>query len=238
MGTEAVERRAQAVFGALTLLKDCVILFDEFDPIPRKREADTKASLTVFSFLTPGMLPKLRKLNVAAKDQRIVYALATNLIGTLDEAAVREGRFDVQVGLYPPDLLSRTGRLVSQIMYNKDQAPPTAKWQDRLAEVVANTKGGPMTTLGRPGWLTHPRKKGLQPRTAMHYIIHGVDAPDRWPKPAEDRPKDLKGTGQHAEKEWQEWTWIYDWDQVLKTGSWVKLCAVLRSPPSLRDLPG
>jgi ATP-dependent 26S proteasome regulatory subunit len=53
------------------------------------------------------MLPKLKALHDAAKKGRVVYLLATNLVGDLDEAAIRAGRFDAEVGLYPPDLLSR-----------------------------------------------------------------------------------------------------------------------------------
>src|SRR5438309_6861088 len=104
---------ARVVFAALGMLTDAVILFDEFDSVLRRREPNSKIH-NIYEFLTPGMLPKLKALNSAAKQRCVVYMLATNLVGDLDEAAIRSGRFDAKVGLYPPDLLSRAGQLVAQ----------------------------------------------------------------------------------------------------------------------------
>jgi hypothetical protein len=114
-GEENIEQRARAVFEALSLLTRAVILFDEFDPVLKRRDAGNNNPLSVFSFLTPGMLPKLKDLNGRAKKRSVAYVLVTNLIGELDEAAVRQGRFDERLGIYPPDLLSRTGRFLDQI---------------------------------------------------------------------------------------------------------------------------
>jgi hypothetical protein len=56
-GEQGVESCARSVMRALKLLTRSVILFDEFEPILRRRtEKDTGPS-NVFSFLTPGMLP-------------------------------------------------------------------------------------------------------------------------------------------------------------------------------------
>jgi SpoVK/Ycf46/Vps4 family AAA+-type ATPase len=110
-GEAALERRARTVFKALSLLTHVVILFDEFDPILRRRDATGEKEFTYFSFLTPGMLPKLKNLSEKASERSVAYVLITNLLGTLDEAAVRRGRFDERVAVFSPDPLSRLGRI-------------------------------------------------------------------------------------------------------------------------------
>jgi SpoVK/Ycf46/Vps4 family AAA+-type ATPase len=103
-GEEAVERRIRAVTEALTLLTRVVILFDEFDPVLWRRDPSDSTPRSVFTFLTPGMLPKLKDLRRCAKKRSCAFALSTNLIGGLDPAAVREGRFDQKLGIYSPTL--------------------------------------------------------------------------------------------------------------------------------------
>lgn len=70
-GAEAIERRAKTVFEALSLLTRVVILFDEFDPVLWRRKPDKGVPISVFEFLTPGMLPKLKDLNRAAKKRSL-----------------------------------------------------------------------------------------------------------------------------------------------------------------------
>jgi hypothetical protein len=102
-GEAEVESRARAVFESLTLLTRVVILFDEFDPVLWRREPEKGPPANVFGFLTPGMLPKLKDLRKEAKKRSTVFVLCTNLIGCLDPAAVRKGRFDEKIGIYPPE---------------------------------------------------------------------------------------------------------------------------------------
>jgi hypothetical protein len=159
-GEEAVERRAKAVFHALSLLTRSIIIFDEFDPILRRRDPDEHSPRSVFSFLTPGMLPKLRALNKAAARRSTAYVLITNLIGTLDEAAVRSGRFDCRLGIYPPDPLSRAGRLFSELMdfyAESKQRLEVEEIESRIYEMVRETAGLSMQLLGGRGWFTRPR---------------------------------------------------------------------------------
>jgi hypothetical protein len=131
LGQEAIESRARAIFKALSMLTRVVIIFDEFEPVllrrdvedddsskpPRvnesKRRVDRKQGeqRSMFTFLTPSMLPKLTRLHEAAEAQNVVYCLVTNHLEKLDTAAIREGRFDRRVGIYHPDLLSRAGVL-------------------------------------------------------------------------------------------------------------------------------
>jgi hypothetical protein len=110
-GEAFVESRAKLVFRALSMLTNSVILFDEFDSL-LKRRTDQSAP-TVYSFITPGLLPKLTRLYKASKTRRNVFALATNRVGTLDDAAIRSERFDFRIGVYPPDKVSREGAIAS-----------------------------------------------------------------------------------------------------------------------------
>lgn len=97
-----------------------VILFDEFDSIllDRAKRDPEEIPRSVIEFLTPGMLPKLKSLNEASKEQRISFVLATNFVDRLDAAVTRAGRFDDRHGIYPPDVVSRLGRLLDQLKRN------------------------------------------------------------------------------------------------------------------------
>ena len=205
-GAEHAEYRARMVFSALAMLTDSVILFDEFDPLLRRRLADDGVPSNIFELLTPGMLPKLERLHDAARDQRVAYFLATNLVGALDNAAIRDGRFDQKLGTYPPDLISRLGRLLIE------KQTATARQEGRLLRVCALTHDAPMSTLGRKGWFTadaHP-KDGC----AQAYIDNARKAP-RWPTP-EFSEIGTSGEGKHAEFELAEWLWsrTLDWQLV------------------------
>jgi hypothetical protein len=116
-GAEGVERRTRHVFQALSKLTHVVILFDEFDSIllDRAKRNPDEIPTSVIEFLTPGMLPKLKALNDAGRELRISYVLATNFVDRLDSAVTRRGRFDEQLGVYPPDVASRLGRLLIQL---------------------------------------------------------------------------------------------------------------------------
>ncbi len=231
-GAEHAEYRARVVFLALAMLTDSVILFDEFDPLLRRRFADDGVPSNIFELLTPGMLPKLERLHDAARDQRVAYLLATNLVGSLDNAAIRDGRFDQKLGMYPPDLISRLGRL----LFEKRTA--TSRQEARLLRVCVFTHDGPMSTLGRKGWFTadeHP-KDGC----GQAYIDNGRSAP-RWPTPefSEIGPS---GEGKHAELEFAEWLWsrALDWQLAggpapggnlqayLKASGWAELRGQLK----------
>ena len=234
-GEDNIEQRARAVFEALSMLTRAVILFDEFDPVLKRRDAANK-NLNVFSFLTPGMLPKLKDLHNGAEKRSVAYVLVTNLIGELDEAAVRQGRFDERLGIYPPDLLSRTGRLLDQI--RKKFIDETSGEFDSakipwgcIVKIIKQTADKGMTTLGKPGWFTIPDKKRKEleeKRGTPFRLLHlKIEKPSetienlkekaslKWPEP-DDEFKGIRGEGRTAVTECLEWMWINAWDEKLQ----------------------
>lgn len=141
-GTESVEMRSSAIMKALSYLRHSVVLFDEFESVLHKRSPSDPPPENMFQFMPSAMLPKLTELNRAAKEHGLVYVLATNFFDNLDEAAVRRGRFDDWVGVYPPDPASRMCRLVARVKWwieevkiKHDEAASEAK-VDRSLEVV------------------------------------------------------------------------------------------------------
>lgn len=227
-GEEAIERRARTVFEALSLLTRVVILFDEFDPVLWRRDPNAASPRSVFAFVTPGMLPKLKDLHRSAEKRSCAYVLSTNLIGGLDEAAVREGRFDKKVGIYPPDPISRAGHLLNQVdrYFEQEDVKNNLKRPDdfeaRVIAVVKSTQGGAMETLAKPEWFVAPEdyKKEyfatpggkLKP---FAYLFS--EATDKECKMA-DREAYLKepiGEGANAIREFIQWWWIEQWDKNI-----------------------
>ena len=237
-GVDQVERRARAVFKALSLLTRVVISFDEFDPVLQARDPKPSGTPSVFSFLTPGMLPKLKTLHDAAKKRSFAYVLITNLIGTLDEAAIREGRFDARIGIYPPDLLSRLGRLRAALDRwerpddDGPSVPPstplgpamqremTPAREARLKEIVIKTAGMSMNTLGKPGWFTAPPEelrqewKWTNNGSALSYLLGHSEAP--FAPQVLSREVSQQGRGAEAEREFKEAKWVQGWDANAK----------------------
>jgi hypothetical protein len=208
-GQEAVERRARAVFEALSLLTRVVILFDEFDPVLWRREPKIRPK-DVFAFLIPGMLPKLRMLYKTAKRRSGAYVLITNLIGSLDEPTIREGRFDEKIGIYPPDLLSRCGRFWSEAadLLMKEDPPKDPKKalndkasKERLKSLLTDSAGAGMQALNRQGWFT---------RSLHYYIGDNKYKPDAPGKDA--HLEGVNGIGPLAEFEYLQWAWSDGWD--------------------------
>lgn len=232
-GMEAVERSARTVFEALSFLTRTVILFDEFDPVLWRRNPQAGAPNNVFSFLTPGMLPKLKNLHDKTDGRSVAYVLSTNLIGSLDNAAVRGGRFDEKIGIFPPDELSRKGRLYNQYFTFKRSAeekgiktkfPLDTILKDRINYIVQRTKGGPMDTLGKPSWFTKPKldkvldctettiiSEEALDKTPFGYLIFENQKLEELELGAEI--KGIVGVGKTAIKEWVQWYWVSEKDK-------------------------
>jgi ATPase family associated with various cellular activities (AAA) len=149
-GREQIERQTRVVFSALAMLTQSVILFDEFDSILHRRDdAQGQQITSEFQFLTPGLLPKLKRLHDRAEKQRVAYALATNYVGQIDDAAIRSGRFDRSLGIFPPDLLSRVGRLATGLRLCESEPGLNQEQAKRAKEVIDTTAGYGMATLGK-----------------------------------------------------------------------------------------
>jgi hypothetical protein len=129
-GTEVVESRARLIFESLSMLSQAVIVLDEFEPVIRRRDSG-KTDPAEFRFLVTGMLPKLRTLNKAAKEQSLVYCLATNFLGEVDPAAKREERFDLHIPVYHPDPISRFETFFYQLICLA-QNDENNDWMDQL----------------------------------------------------------------------------------------------------------
>jgi hypothetical protein len=242
-GEEAIERRTRHVFRALTMLTNVVILFDEFDPIlqDRAKRKGNELPNSIFEFLTPGMLPKLKRLHESAKDNRVSYVLATNFVYNLDPAVIRQGRFDDQHGIYPPDAASRLGRLSEQL---KRQNDPELKLDNadkvrRLLHAVCKTGGGGMDQIARPGWYSAKKfPRGFPAKSLFHYIKtespmdevrqeakfdeqwpvfakHRNNSPTVSPPPPISDPALRERMSKPEKQYWDDWSAIYDWDAEL-----------------------
>lgn len=151
---ESIESRARVIFDALSMITHAVILFDEFESVLQER--DEKHELTI-EFLLTGLLPKLVKLHNVGGSQGLVYFLATNHVERIDSAAIRRGRFDLQVPVYNPDVLSRAAACLYRLQIFRHRAKKwdgkeQVKWTSdqwsldsavviRLLTIVAATKG-------------------------------------------------------------------------------------------------
>lgn len=220
-GADVVERRARAVFKALSLLTRAVILFDEFDPVLRRRNPDDLEPHTVFSFVTPGMLPKLKTLHESAKRRSVAYVLVTNLIGVLDGAAVRSGRFDRKLGVYPPDPLSREGRLLDEALafQTKDKWPQDL--EERVRFVVRSTGGAQMEALVGEGWFRRPEGTKLREASPFHYLTGGsalakVERPEAEVKLQPPLSREAPAESDRAaEREYHQRAWLRNWEGKL-----------------------
>jgi adenylate kinase family enzyme len=171
-GEAAIESRAKIIFDALSMLTKVVIIFDEFEPILLKRDPNgTNEERSIFTFLTPGMLPKLKTLYESAKRQAMAYCLVTNHYEKLDEAAIRRGRFDDHIAIYHPDFLSRAGALLD----NLHKWPELGVWdeerRDRFEKVVKWTDEVSVEDLVKDLFRVSGEKK-LDAKTFAAYVIH------------------------------------------------------------------
>ncbi|MCH9647754.1 MAG: ATP-binding protein [Deltaproteobacteria bacterium] len=226
-GEAGLERRARAVFTALHALSRSVILFDEFEPVLRSRLQKTSEKTSIFHFLTPGMLPKLKDLHVAASSRRVGFFLVTNLLGELDDAAIRSGRFDKHIGVFPPNPTARSGQLMrvflsearDRVLVGDPTAQGTKKEEkNRFLEVIAKTCFGSMGRLAQRG-LFLPSK--LDHRgSILEFIEEGpsglFSAPD-----IDMKPEYLwiqaggEGVVRYSEKEIDLWSRLHSWELTL-----------------------
>lgn len=175
-GEQAIEQSAKMIFDALAMLTKAVIIFDEFEPILLKRETNgQQEERSIFTFLTPGMLPKLKKLYEAAKRQGLAYCLVTNHYEKLDEAAIRRGRFDEHIAVYHPDFLSRAGMFLDRLYRHKDMQGIeglNAEQKGRFDEAIKWTEGVNIQDLARD-FFNVPTDQEFDSKTLGAYVVKG-----------------------------------------------------------------
>ncbi|MFN8738651.1 MAG: AAA family ATPase [Pirellula sp.] len=113
-GESMFDYRTSSVFEAVSYLRNCVVLFDEFDQMLLKREPGDKNE-NIFSFATGNNLTRLADLRGRFESGRSVFILSTNRISKLDNAAIRKGRFDAKIGIYSPDFISMAGVIAKKV---------------------------------------------------------------------------------------------------------------------------
>lgn len=159
-------------------LAPCVLFIDECDSLLERREdmtgpgggtADLKRSTN--TLLTEA---------VALRGSGVVLVAATNFIDSLDEAAIREGRFDWKIEVGPPDELARIAMLKSGLAkYCKGVAIPESvvlstarRWKGYSAKRIL------AVTEQVPSYLKRTGKKTLDfdDLKAVLREVQGADA--------------------------------------------------------------
>jgi hypothetical protein len=222
-GESFIERRARVVFEALSFLTQTVVLFDEFDPMVRSRDTENiHESRNVFSFLTPGLLPKLKQLNERAKLSQVAFVLLTNRIETLDEAAIRSGRFDFKLGVYPPDVVSRIGYFTKSIIkfFGADKLKSTDKnFIERVLRCHSESAGRGLTGIARPGNLSPVSVKvagNLKPGTMLSFVAGKEDKLNLAEPDAEFSRLANGSDGKWTKLQKRQWGLIEEWDNALR----------------------
>lgn len=170
-GEQGIEKSAKMIFDALSMLTKAVIIFDEFEPILLKRETNSpEEERSIFTFLTPGMLPKLKKLYEAAKQQGIAYCLVTNHYQKLDEAAIRRGRFDEHIAIYHPDSLSRAGMFLDRLYKHEKVKVLDDNQKRRFDNAIKWTEGVNIQDLSKD-FFNVPEKGDLSSKTYAAYVL-------------------------------------------------------------------
>ncbi len=125
-GPDRIIARARSLFRGLREVEELVIMFDEFDAFIASR--DGRDSGDWATLITTSMLPLLADLR---DSKRCLFFLATNFVGSLDPAAVRAGRFDAILPLYPPAKEDRIKLLETTFEVERSEAQSASerlKW--------------------------------------------------------------------------------------------------------------
>jgi transitional endoplasmic reticulum ATPase len=108
--------RITAIFRDARVQAPVVLFLDEFDSFMTNREQHARGG--------PGgarqdhlmsantMLTSIADLNKGFANHRVLVIAASNFRDQLDEAGIREGRFDVKIEVPPPDFAARKGLLL------------------------------------------------------------------------------------------------------------------------------
>lgn len=259
---ESIESRGRVIFDALSMLTNAVILFDEFESVLPDRDEKHERSL---EFLLTGLLPKLVKLHDLAQSQGLVYFLATNHIERIDPAAIRRGRFDLEMPVYTPDALSRAVACIYRLHLFRNRITPEPRktppeWTDenwrpdvhsvlRLLNVVAATIQTPPSDLAKTFFPVSKQVRLDAWRTRapyFSYILETTAVPPPLPD-LNDEPERLPASATRWDRE-QAWLHRFEYlfqrrlretMQLLagKTNGIPSACEVLRNCLQFPALP-
>jgi hypothetical protein len=175
-----------------------------------------------------------------AKKRGVAYTLITNLIGSLDAAAIRSGRFDRKLGIYPPDPVSQQGRLLDQFLafHQKEKIPLPDDLADRVRSVIQQTAGLSLGDLIRKGWFLRPADRdSIAKGTPFDHLMNLGGLPSDLPEPdtrldSPPRTRDGMEPARAAEREYRQLAWIQKWDQQVREAAKDDLAQALADPPS------
>jgi transitional endoplasmic reticulum ATPase len=143
-----------AAFALARELGRCVFFIDECDSLLKPRGEDNAHHMD--KDLTNVLLAQMTRLRGTGG---VVLVMATNIIGALDPASIREGRIDFKVEVPPPDLEARETilrRSISEAMDFQTVAAPV------LASLAARWEGFSAARLAAVGReLTDMRREGV-----------------------------------------------------------------------------
>ncbi|WEJ62826.1 AAA family ATPase [Thiomicrorhabdus lithotrophica] len=105
------------VFEAAKLQAPCVLFLDEIDSFLMDRGDSSMNQDSRQSANT--LLTSISELNKGYKEHGVLVLAATNFIDKLDEAGIREGRFDRKIKVYAPDKEARKGILLDGVLGQK-----------------------------------------------------------------------------------------------------------------------
>jgi len=181
-GTAAVEARAQAVFAALQVQRNAVVIFDEIDRLVLDRNRrEYFRSEGAFQLMTPSMLTKLNDLR---KGGGVVFLAATNYRERMDSAIIRPGRFDRQLLISPPNEHERTEYLQQRWLKETGKTTLTAADKKTLARLGRDTS---LATYGELKNLVQNASTLKELREAVHKFSPAISIESYGPRMREAR---------------------------------------------------
>jgi hypothetical protein len=171
-GLEYIEAQARSVFEVLQQLSQAVVLFDECDELFRDRKPlpGTDQVRNITAFVTASMLPKLQDLHDRG---RVVFAICTNHLESMDPAIKRGGRIDHLIGIGPPDKSARR-RIIEQVLLADLEYPHMS---DAIDELASETERFTRAEIERAAKIIRKEfKSGTEARAQARQIANGMKA--------------------------------------------------------------
>jgi transitional endoplasmic reticulum ATPase len=145
-------QKIDAMFRAAHQIGVCVLFLDEADSVLKPR--DDSGSNSMDRDMANVMLTNITNLH----GTRVVLVVATNFIGKLDGAAIREGRFDFKIEVPAPDMEAREAILRKAIGESLGFSAIDAVAVTSLAERWAGFSASRLASVG--GQLAEMRRDG------------------------------------------------------------------------------